>query len=169
VILIDPDLEPRRPLPEQRVEPAAAEALELATRQHEAAQQKERNAVLDLVRGIGKHRATCLQEQQGVEQAIRDDLRKTLTTLSEQFYALTREGRVLATLRLFPEQGSLYAVNFGRPGRLDARAQENAEATVAKELANTQGNMSHSMIPRQTPYLLAELRRQIEEACTSAT
>jgi hypothetical protein len=40
---------------------------------------------------------------------------------------------------------------------------------VTKRVASVQGNITRTMIPRETPYLLAELRRLIEEALTSAT
>jgi hypothetical protein len=158
-----------RPLPETRVAAAATEAVEVAQRRLEAARQNSRDAMFELVRGIDKHRGVWLVEQEGVEATLQSDPRETLAALTEQFDALTREERVLATLGEFPEQGTLHGVNFGRPGRLGERAQANAAAEVTKRVASVQGNITRTMIPRETPYLLAELRRLIEEALTSAT
>jgi hypothetical protein len=153
-----------RELPTTRVAEAATEALKLAERQHEGSDQerekrrarfgsRDRQAPLYVA-----HRAVRRQ------QSIRDDLHVTLQQLSEQFDALQREGRVHNVLKLFPEQGSLHQVAFGRPGRFEERIKATDEADVAAKVANNQTGNMREWIPRQTEFLLAELRRQVGEA-----
>ncbi len=157
-------------LPGKRAVDGAKEALQLAERRHRAARQNARDAVTELARGIAKDKGTWVIGQRGTVDAIRADLRGTLDTLVAQLAALDRERQVLAALHVFPGQGSLHEVRFGRPDRhADRHAADRADA-VAGEIAGTPGNTLRSTIPRATPYLLAELKRQVEspEAPTSA-
>jgi hypothetical protein len=150
-----------RPLPEERVAAGATEALELAERRHAAARQNQRDSLFELLHGINRDCGVWLTEQLGVEEALQADLRKALAQVTALFTDLARERRILATLREFPTQGATTLVNWGRPGRLDERYRESTEAEAAAKVANQTGNMD-AWIPRQMPYLLAELRRQIE-------